>query len=134
MEIFELYKTTILMVGLMGLILIIQLLVVDMIAIKQKHTPGFPVEPNHDSSLFRSVRAQSNTNESISIFILLVIFGILSSADPEWLNNFSIAYFVGRVGHMFFYYLGIGLARSIAFSVSLIALLGMLITSFLVWI
>ena len=134
MELFELYKATILMLGLMGLISIIQLLVVDLIALKEKHTPGFPVEPNHESSLFRAVRAQSNTNESISVFILLVIFGILSSANPEWINNFSIAYFIGRVGHMIFYYLGFGLARSIAFSVSLIALLGMMVTSFLVWI
>ena len=134
MEMFELYKVTILIIGLTALILIVQLLIVDLIAIKAKHTPGFPVEPNHESNLFRAVRAQSNTNESIPIFILLVIFAILSSANPEWINNFSMAYFVGRVGHMTFYYLGIGLARSVAFGVSLIALIGMLVTSFLVWI
>ena len=59
--------------GLTGLLLIIQVLVADVIAIKEKHTPGFPVEPGHHNLLFRTARAYANTNETIAAFALLAL-------------------------------------------------------------
>ncbi len=133
LEYFEAYKITILTVGAMGFISIIQLFIVDLVSLKEKHTPGFPVIPDHKSFLFRATRAQSNTNESIAIFILLVLFGMFSSANPEWLNNLSILYVIGRVGHMLFYYFAMALARTLAFSLSLLGLIGMLLCGVWGW-
>jgi uncharacterized MAPEG superfamily protein len=131
MEIIEPYKLTVLVLGLTGLLFWIQLAVIDVIGIKEKHTPGFLIEQSHNSFIFRAHRALANSNESIGILILLTLFAILSSANPAWLNGFSIAYLVGRIAHMSFYYLNLKLLRSVAFAISFIALLGMFIVGIL---
>ena len=65
MELFEPYNITVLVSGLTGLMMLIQILVADVAAIKAQHIPGYPVKPGHDSFLFRAARAHANTNESI---------------------------------------------------------------------
>ena len=107
--------------------LLVQLLIADIVAIKHKHTPGYPIEPDHDSFLFRAARAHSNTNESIAIFVLFVVLGVFSGADPDYLNAFAVVYLIGRLAHMVFYYLNIKVARSLSFPVSLIGLVGMFV-------
>lgn len=134
MDLFEAYKITILIAGLTGLMLLIQILVADILAIKKKHTPGYPVASDHDDILFRAIRVHSNTNESIGIFSLCVLFGVLSGASVFYLNVFSSIYFLSRVGHMFFYYCDLRLARSISFALSLVGLAGMLITGLVPWL
>jgi len=134
MEIIEPYKLTVLVLGLTGFLFWIQLAIVDIIGIKQKHTPGFSIEQSHNSFIFRANRALSNSNESIGILILLALFAMLSSANPAWLNGFAIAYLVGRVAHMSFYYLNLKLLRSAAFAISFIALLGIFIVGVLSWL
>ena len=133
MELFEPYKITLLVSGLTGLMMLIQILIADVAAIKEQHTPGYPVKPDHSSFLFRAARAHANTNESIAVFILFALFGVFSASNAFYLNAFSAIYLVSRIGHMCFYYGNIKLARSISFPFSLIGLIGMLITGLMTW-
>lgn len=133
MELFEPYKITILVSGLTGLLILLQIIVADVAAIKSQHTPGYPIAPDHESFLFRSARAYGNTNESIAAFALFAIFGVLSASDAQYLNAFALTYFVGRLAHMCFYYANVKLARSISFPVSLVGLLGMFVTGLVPW-
>jgi len=119
--------------GLSGLTFFVQLLVADIVAIKSRHIPGYPIEPNHNDLHFRSTRALSNTNESVAIFILLVCFSILSSANANLLNISAIVYLVGRVGHMLCYYSNLKLLRSISFGVSLLGLAAIFIVGIVRW-
>jgi len=112
--------------GLVTVLLLVQMLVADFAAMGAKHTPGHPVPPDHGSFFFRAVRAQANSNESIALFILLALFGLFAGASPSVLGWSSMVYALGRLGHMLFYYAGIGLARSVSFGVALLGLLGML--------
>lgn len=133
LEYFNNYQTTILAIGSVGLLMFIQLIVVDVVGILKKHVPGFPVENNHDSFLFRANRAYLNSNESVAIFILFVGFALLSSADPSVVNASAITYLCARLAHMFFYYLNSKVARSAAFGVSAISLLALFISGMLSW-
>lgn len=133
MEFIEPYKITLLVMGLAGLIFFIQLVILDVIGLKTKHTPGHPISADHNDFLFRVSRALSNTNESVAIFILFVAFSILSSANPVWLNISAIVYLAGRIAHMLFYYSNLKLLRSISFVVSLIGLMAMFVVGILAW-
>ncbi len=133
MEFIEPYNITVLVMGLAGLILFLQLSVVDIMGIKTRHTPGHPIPADHNNFFFRASRALSNTNESAAIFILFVCFSILSSANPQWLNISSVIYLVGRIAHMLFYYSNLKLCRSISFAISLIGLMAMFVVGILSW-
>lgn len=133
MNILDAYKLTILIIGLTGLVFLIQLLIVDLVGIKNKHQPGFPVKANHNDFHFRAERALANSNEGAAIFILMVLFSILSFADPDWLNIASGSYLIGRVGHMVCYYMNIKLIRSIFFGVSLLGLFGIFGVGLISW-
>mgnify|MGYP000341982538 CR=1 FL=1 len=130
----EMYDITVLAIGIVGLLSLVQLLVADILAIKQKHTPGYPISPDHESFLFRATRAHSNLNESIAIFVLFALFGILSSCSPYWLNTFSSIYLVSRILYMSLYYANLKLARSAVFGLSIISLLGMFVVSISNWL
>lgn len=134
MEILEPYKITVLVLGLSGLVFLVQLAIADIVAIKARHTPGFTVEQNHDSFLFRCHRALANSNESASILILVSLFSMFSSANAAWLNGFAVVYLLGRVGHMVFYYCNLKALRSLAFAILFIALLGMFAVGVLSWL
>ena len=133
MELFDPYKITILVSGLTGVLMLIQILIADVAAIKGQHTPGYPIEADHNSFLFRAARAHANTNESIAVFILFALFGVLSASNALYLNAFSAIYLVSRIAHMCFYYGNFKLARSISFPLSLIGLIGMFITGLITW-
>jgi uncharacterized MAPEG superfamily protein len=133
MDFIEPYKLTVLVLGLTGFMFWIQLAIADIAGIKKKHTPGFLIEQNHNSFLFRANRVLANSNESAAILILLSFFGILSSANPAWLNGCALAYFAGRVGHMVFYYGNFQIARSVAFAISFVSLLGMFVLGLMAW-
>lgn len=133
MEFNEAYKLTVLVLGLSGFLFWLQLALVDVLGIKLKHTPGFTIEQSHSSFLFRANRALANSNESIGILILLTLFAMLSSANPAWLNGFSVAYLVGRVLHMICYYLNFKLLRSASFAISIVALLGIFLVGIYAW-
>ena len=124
----DLYSPTILAMALAGFLLLLQLIVADLAAIKTGHKPGHPIPADSNTFLFRSARAHANTNESISVFLLFAAAGVLANANPAWLNTLSWAYVGCRAGHMTAYYAGLMLPRSIVFGASLIVLLGMFMT------
>ncbi|EGQ8047273.1 MAPEG family protein [Vibrio parahaemolyticus] len=134
MELVAQYGTSVLVLGLSGMLFFVQLLVADVVGIKKGHIPGTAVTDGHESFLFRSNRAFANSNETVGILILFTLFAILSSANPVWVNNLSIVYFIGRVGHMVFYYANFQLMRSVFFVVSAIGLLGIFITGIMRWL
>jgi len=122
------YTLTVWAMGIMGGLILVQLIVVDVAGIGAGHTPGAAVTGGHESFFFRAARAPANTTESIAAFILLALFGILHNAAPWWLNACAIVYVAARVGHMLSYYAGIGVLRSVAFVVAFLALVGMLVS------
>lgn len=128
------YDIAVLVLGLTGFLFLMQLIVVDIVALKKKHTPGYPIESDHNDMLFRAARALANSNESAAIFMLLVAFSILSSADPSWLNVACVVYFLGRLGHMLCYYANAKLWRSISFSISLLGLVAIFVIGIAAWL
>ena len=110
-----------------GILLFVQIVVADVAGIRARHVPGTPVAADPQSFLFRAVRAHANTNESVAVFILLALFGVLAMVSPAPLNVLSWVYVAARVAHMAFYYAGIALFRSVSFGIGLLALLGMIV-------
>jgi len=121
------YGSTIWAMGIMGGLLVVQLIVLDIAGIQAGHVPGAAVTGDHGDFFFRATRAHANTNESIAAFLLLALFGVLNGAAPWWLNGFATLYVVGRIGHMLCYYAGVKALRSLSFAVAFVALIGMLI-------
>ncbi|WP_320205879.1 MAPEG family protein [Vibrio cholerae] len=128
------YDTSVLVIGFSGFLFFIQLLVADFISIKEGHVPGTLVEQNHDNFLFRASRAFANSNETVGILVLFILFAFMSSANPTWVNNSAIVYLVGRIGHMAFYYFNLKLLRSVSFVVSALGLLGIFVAGLMYWL
>lgn len=125
MESIVAYHLTGLAMGAAGGLLFLQLLVADVAGMKASRIPGAPIEPDHDSFLFRASRALGNMNESVSIFIIFTLVGILSTADPIWLGRLAWLYIVARAAYMLCYWFNIKLMRSVFFAISFLALLGL---------
>jgi len=113
--------------GGMALLMLIQILVADILAIKAKQIPGTPVEANHSNMLFRATRTVANTNESIAIFILVLIFCMLSEASPLYTGYLSWGFVLSRIAYAVCYYLNLKLLRSVVFGISLVLLLALLV-------
>ena len=111
--------------GAAGALLLLQLLVADIAGMKVPHTPGAPIEPDHNNFIFRAHRALGNMNESIAIFIIFTLVGILSAADPVWLGRLAWVYIAARTAYMLCYWFNIKLMRSGFFGISLLVLLGL---------
>ena len=120
--------TLIALVAIAGLVLL-QLIVADLAAIRAKHKAGIPIPPDFSRFYFRAARAHANTNESVAVFVVLALVGPILAVNPLWLGLLSWSYIACRVAHMLAYYANKKLARSIAFGLSLVALLGMFIAS-----
>lgn len=128
------YEPTIWAMGLVGGLLLIQLIVADLVGLKSGHTPGKTVDADPANFFFRVTRAHANTNESIAAFILITIFAMHSPLSPFWVNALSWLYLVSRVAHMSCYYAANQPLRSIAFGLSILALLTSLIASAYSWL
>ncbi len=128
------YTSTVLALGAVATLFLVQVLVLDLVSMRARHLPGSPVATDHDNLLFRVTRAHANTNETIAAFILLALFGMLSGAAPSWLAVSAWIYFAGRVAHMAFYYADLRTARSGAFVVALLGLVGMLLGGAGAWL
>ncbi len=120
------YMPAIASFGIIGGLLLLQLVVADVIGIANKQVPGTPISADHSKLLFRAYRAHANTNESVAAFIALTLFAIAISAIPLWLNTLCMAYIAGRLGHMLCYYANLKVLRSISFGISTLALVGIL--------
>lgn len=129
-DIVQPYALTLWCVLTTGGLLLVQLLVADVVGLLNGHVPGAALPAAHDNFHFRATRAHANTNESIAAFLLFVVACVALGAAPGWVNNLSLAYCLARVAHMLFYWLGLGPLRSLAFIVSLVALLGLAIVGF----
>jgi uncharacterized MAPEG superfamily protein len=120
------YMPTIASFGIIGSMLLVQLLVADIAGIVHKNVPGAPIPTDHSKLLFRAHRAHANTNESVAAFIALTLFALAVSATPSWLNALCQLYIAGRLGHMVCYYANLKIPRSIFFAISVLALFGIL--------
>ncbi len=126
-EVFVNYQWSVLVLGLTGVLSLLQLLIFDLTAIKLKHPPGYPIESSHKNLLFRLSRAHANTNETMGVMILMFLFTVFSAADPVWVNNLMIGYFATRVLHMICYYADWKAMRGVVFGLSLLSLIGLFI-------
>ena len=121
------YHSTLMACTVLAVLIFVQVLVADYASIKAKHVPGMPVTSGHTSFHFRATRALGNTNETLALFLLLAALAVLLGANAKWTNVMAWAYVAGRAGHMTFYYLRMGLARSSFFGISLGAQFGLLV-------
>lgn len=127
------YHTTLVTLALAGLLLVVQLIIADLTAIRNGHKAGYPIPADSGTFLFRSARAHINTNESVAAFALFGLTGVALSASPAWLNLLSVVWLCSRLAHMGFYYANQKPLRSLSFAVSLVALLGMALTVLAAW-
>ena len=134
MEIIQMYESTILALGAMTLLMFIQLVFADLVGMKSKHRPGNSVSADHKSLLFRSTRTVANTNESIAIFLLAVLFCIFSNATPSSTAYASWGFVATRFVYAGFYYTNLQLLRSLTFAMSLLCLLALLVIGLSVWL
>ena len=125
MEAFVDYQSAIAAFAVVGGLQFVQLLVADVAGLKNGHVPGKTPEATHRSFHFRSVRTVANMNESLGIFIIFLVAGILSGADPVWFARCAWAYTIARIVYAFCYWFNIKTMRSIVFGVALLGLLGM---------
>ena len=112
-----------------GLLLVVELVVADLAALRAGHAPGHPVPANPDRFLFRAVRAHANLNESLAGFIAVLLAAVLLQGAPTAVNAFSALYLIGRLGHATMYYANFRRARSVCFGMALIGILGLGITA-----
>lgn len=115
----------------MSLLLFCQLLVADAVGIRSGHTPGATVATDHDNVLFRVTRTVANSNESIAIFILAVVFCMFSKASPQYTAYAAWGFVGSRAAYALCYYFNIKLLRSVIFALALICLLSLIILGFL---
>lgn len=125
MELIVAYHLTGTAIAAAGGLLLLQLLVADVAGVRAKQMPGTPVEPDHENFLFRATRALANMNESIAIFIIFALVGILFGADAKWLSWAAWIYVAARTAYMLCYWFNIKLMRSVFFGVSIFALMGL---------
>ena len=127
----QIYELTIYAIGALALLLLFQLLVADVVGILSKHTPGSTIAGGHSDLLFRVSRTVANSNESIAIFVLAALFCILSGASPTYTAYGAWGFVLSRVLYAIFYYSNLQILRSTIFGISLLCLLGLLLTGFL---
>jgi len=112
---------------ILGALYLVQAVVADLVAIRSGHVPGMPITTGHADLLFRSTRAQANTNENLPIFILLSVAAMLLGAGAVWTNRLVWTFVLARAAHMLAYYADLRPVRSAIFGISTFALIGLLV-------
>jgi len=112
---------------LLGALYLVQAMVADVVGIRTGHVPGMPITSGHGDLLFRTTRAQANTNENLPIFLLLSVSAMLLGAGVVWTNRLVWTFVLARAAHMLAYYADLRLLRSTIFTVSTVALIGLLV-------
>lgn len=125
------YEFTLYAVGALALLLLFQLLVADVVGIVSKHTPGSAINGGHDDVLFRVSRTVANSNESIAIFVLSVMFFIFMGASSTYTAYGAWGFVASRVLYAVFYYSNLQLLRSVVFGISLLCSASLLAIGFL---
>lgn len=134
MDLAQTYSTTIVALGTLAALLFLQLLIADIIGLRSRHVPGSQVPADHNNRLFRASRTVANTNESIAIFVLAVLFCMLSGASASTTGFFTWAFVIARFFYAVCYYFNWQLPRSIMFGISLVAIAALLITGCSIWL
>ena len=127
MDLLNIYQGAVAAAGTMAFVMLIQVLIADFLGIRRGHVPGTAVKGNHGDLLFRATRVVANTNETIGIFVLLLVFCVLGGASQDYTSYCAWGYVVSRIAYAGCYYLDQRLLRSVVFAVSLVALFGLLI-------
>lgn len=134
MDLTQTYSMTIAALGSVAVLMLCQLLIADVVGLRTKHVPGSQVPTDHDNLLFRASRVVANTNESIAIFILAVLFCLVSGAPASVTGYSAWAFVITRVLYAVCYYLNWQLLRSAMFGLCLVALAALLVSGFSVWL
>lgn len=125
------YALAISSLGMLGLLMLAQMLVMDVTSIRRKHPPGQAITSGPEDFLFRAARAHGNSNENLPTLLLVLGFCFLVGADPDWVNPLMLVFVAARAGHMLCYYADLRLARSISFAVGSLATTGLLVVGLL---
>ena len=115
----------------MGLLLLVQVLVADVLGLRRKKPPGAAAEGGHDDLLWRAERAYGNTNETIAAFVLLSLAAIGYGAHPVLVNGAALTFVAARGAHALCYWADPRLARSGTWIVALLALLALAVSPLL---
>jgi uncharacterized MAPEG superfamily protein len=121
------YGSTLTAWVLLGGLYLVQALVSDVVGIRAGHVPGMPITTGHGDLLFRTTRAQANTNENLPIFLLLSAAALLLGASVLWTNRLVWTFVLARAAHMLAYYADLRPVRSAIFGISTLALIGLLV-------
>ena len=127
MDIIQAYQITVAAIGGLAILMFCQLIIADLVGIRSKHTPGGTIPTDHNNLHFRVSRTMANTNESVGLFILAVIFCILSGSSPMATAYAAWGFVLARILFAMFYYINLKLWRSVSFGLSLLALLALII-------
>jgi uncharacterized MAPEG superfamily protein len=119
------YLTTLASWVVLAILVLVQVLVADVAAMRTGHVPGIAVTGGHDDFLFRATRAHANTNESLALFLLLTVAAIFLRANAPLTNVFAAVFVASRAVHMLAYYADQRTLRSTAFVVALVCLIGL---------
>lgn len=124
------YESTILSLGVLASLMLVQFLIADVVGIRSKHIPGTAVPSDHNLILFRATRMVANTNETIGIFIIAVLFCIYSNANPAHLAYACWTFVAARTVYIVCYLGDLRILRSCVFVVCLLSLIAILVIGF----
>lgn len=130
MALFESFHSTLSALGAMALLMFVQTLVADFAGLRARHIPGAAIPADHDNYFFRVSRAAGNTNETIAIFVLGVLFCILGGASAQYTAVAAWAFVAARGLYALCYYFNLRLLRSIMFGAALLSLLALIVIGF----
>ncbi|MEM1404067.1 MAG: MAPEG family protein [Pseudomonadota bacterium] len=130
MDLLSVYPQTVTALGAMALLMLVQTLIVDVVGMRAKHVPGSTVAADHENPLFRASRAVGNTNETIAIFILGVLFCFLNGANPEHTAIAAWGFVAARGLYALCYYFNLKILRSTVFGVVLLSQLSLIVIGF----
>lgn len=102
--------------------LLVKVLILDYSLLKSQHIPGTTITESHGDFIFRASRVLANFNESFGGFLALSFTSILLQANAPWVNISICSYVFARCIYAYSYYANAQKLRSIAFGISLIAL------------
>ena len=125
------YASSIYATGSLAGLMLIQVLIADVVAIRSRHVPGTSIPNTHDSVLFRVSRTVANINESVAIYVCALLFCCLTAASPDYTAYCAWTYVAARTVYALFYYLNLPTLRSISFAVSMLSLLAMVFVGIL---
>ena len=130
MDFIQTYSSVITAMGALSLLMLSQVLVADVLGLRAKHLPGSQVPADHSNPLFRATRTVANTNESITVFVLAILFCIFSGASVSLTTYAAWTFVAARLLYAICYYSNLQRLRSTMFGVSLLALIGLIVIGF----